>query len=193
MSSGRANSMDPPQELIDGIEDVGHAMALAGIVQGEPGEDDFPGTLANSFLDRLGLSMESHYAMLTIHDEKDIKDELQDWEVSGADGTVRKATLGERGLALFTDRYCRLRAGSLTPSGPGPSTETSTQAQAHVAELQVIRQEVAQAVQVATAASYAVAAQTAQQAIAQTAQQAQIPVPVGPPEVSLKDTVSQVS
>ena len=131
MSAGRATSMDPPQELIDNIENVGHAMALAGFVQGKPGEDDFPGTIATSFLDHLGLSMESHYAMLTIHDEKDIKDELRDWEVSDADGTVRKATLGERGLALFTDRHCRLRAGSLAPSGPEPSTEASAQVQTH--------------------------------------------------------------
>ena len=46
-----ARNMDPPADLIDNIDSVCHAMSLAGMLRGQMGDDEFPGALANSFLE----------------------------------------------------------------------------------------------------------------------------------------------
>ena len=182
---------DPPTDIIMGIDTIGHAMHLAGLTVGELGDDEHPGELALSFLNHLGFTVDSHYSLLVIHDEKDVKDSLRDWEVPSSSGPLRKANFGERSVALFVDRYCRLRAGVL-PQGAAGGTDDQQQAlQSQQADLLTLKQEVSQAVQVATAASYAVAVQH------QAASSASANSTSGPNAfrlgVSLKETVSQVT
>ena len=62
-----AANLDPPQEGLGGIETIGHAVAVAGMIIGQPGEDGSPVALASSLLEFLVVTVESHFAMLLFH------------------------------------------------------------------------------------------------------------------------------
>ena len=129
--------MDLPAELIDNIDSVSHAMSLAGMIRGQMGDDEFPGALSNSFLEYVGLAFDSHYKMLLVHSAKDFRDNLNGCSVLDNLGISWLANLGERSLALFTDRYCRLRGG-FQSLGTGPAPDVSLDASQLRADLQAV-------------------------------------------------------
>ena len=106
---------DPPDEVIAGISTVGHAYALAGLTQGEIGDDAFPGKLCNSLLTHLGFTLDSYVEVYTANRKEETNADIGQWLVTDpVAGTQRPANMGAKGLARLGDRYMRMRVGEIT-------------------------------------------------------------------------------
>ena len=102
--------VDPPQDHLQQMSTVGHALALAGVAT--PQEDPaFPGTLANVLLGHLGMTMDTNIETWGANSREEVVEEINGTYLSAQDGQLRLINLAEKGVCKLADRYVRLRLG----------------------------------------------------------------------------------
>ena len=105
---------DPPDELLMGITNMGHVMALSGMLDGYSAETaGYPGPFANSFLRCTGFTLDTLVEVLVTNDLAMVHAEINGFNLYEADDTTRPMTMAEKGRCKLVDRYARLARGLL--------------------------------------------------------------------------------
>ena len=102
--------VDPPQDHLQQIATVGHALALAGAAT--PQEDPaYPGMLAVGLLGHLGMTMDTNIKTWGANSREEVVEEINGTYLTAQDGQLRLMNLAEKGVCKLADRYVRLRLG----------------------------------------------------------------------------------
>ena len=136
-----AQFMDPPQQVLEGMMNMGHAISIAGMPGVlQPHGKGFPGPLAEAFLHALGATLETPIALHAANSQADAHAEINAIQIFDS-GAMRPLTCTEQGMCKMVDRYIRLRLGLIDQVGSQPSGAGSgfppDQAQDFIDQLQL--------------------------------------------------------
>ena len=83
---------------------LGSALTLSGMAGNvDPSSDDFPGALGTSFLDLLGMHVDTPVEVLVANPLTEIDEAIASWERVVEGGRNRAANMNERGLARLVE------------------------------------------------------------------------------------------